>query len=110
MQFHNKALVERAYTEGSKSKDAFAMHLPVVDEGTGKIKSSTDDLSTAVEEKTAVEMEEAAAEATAAPTKIEIAKLQGYTGSMCSGCGSSRVKRNGSCEVCLDCGATSGCS
>ncbi len=110
MQFHNKALVEKAYAEGSKSKDAFAMHLPVVDEGIGKVKSLTDDLSVAVEEKTTVEMEEAAAEATVAPTKIEIAKLQGYTGSMCSGCGSSRVKRNGSCEVCLDCGATSGCS
>ena len=39
-----------------------------------------------------------------------VAKLQGYTGSMCSGCGSFKLKRNGSCEVCLDCGATSGCS
>lgn len=34
----------------------------------------------------------------------------GYTGEMCSTCGSSRVKRNGSCTVCEDCGTTSGCS
>jgi ribonucleoside-diphosphate reductase alpha chain len=37
------------------------------------------------------------------------AKAQGYTGEMCS-CGSSRVKRNGACTVCEDCGTTSGCS
>jgi len=34
----------------------------------------------------------------------------GYTGEMCSNCGSARVKRNGSCVVCEDCGTTSGCS
>jgi len=34
----------------------------------------------------------------------------GYTGEQCSSCGSIRVKRNGSCTVCEDCGATSGCS
>ena len=34
----------------------------------------------------------------------------GYTGEMCETCGSMRVKRNGSCTVCEDCGSTSGCS
>jgi ribonucleoside-diphosphate reductase alpha chain len=34
----------------------------------------------------------------------------GYTGEACSNCGSMRVKRNGSCTVCEDCGTTSGCS
>lgn len=34
----------------------------------------------------------------------------GYTGEYCSNCGSMRVKRNGSCTVCEDCGTTSGCS
>ncbi len=34
----------------------------------------------------------------------------GYTGEHCSNCGSMRVKRNGSCTVCEDCGSTSGCS
>jgi ribonucleoside-diphosphate reductase alpha chain len=38
------------------------------------------------------------------------ARTQGYTGEMCGGCGSSRVKRNGSCTVCEECGVTSGCS
>jgi ribonucleoside-diphosphate reductase alpha chain len=34
----------------------------------------------------------------------------GYTGEQCSNCGSIRVKRNGSCTVCEDCGNTTGCS
>jgi ribonucleoside-diphosphate reductase alpha chain len=38
------------------------------------------------------------------------AKQIGYTGEQCVSCGSIRVKRNGSCTVCEDCGTTSGCS
>lgn len=34
----------------------------------------------------------------------------GYTGDACAGCGSFRVRRNGNCTVCDDCGSTSGCS
>jgi ribonucleoside-diphosphate reductase alpha chain len=34
----------------------------------------------------------------------------GYTGEQCSSCGSLRVKRNGSCTVCEECGTTTGCS
>ncbi|MFZ1729149.1 MAG: vitamin B12-dependent ribonucleotide reductase [Bacteroidota bacterium] len=41
---------------------------------------------------------------------IMVARAQGYTGEMCGSCGSSRVKRNGACTVCEDCGTTSGCS
>jgi ribonucleoside-diphosphate reductase alpha chain len=41
---------------------------------------------------------------------ILVARAQGYTGEMCESCGSSRVKRNGACTVCEDCGTTSGCS
>ncbi len=95
MRFHNKDLVEKSYLEGTKSRDAFAMRLPVVDEG-GEAVARKAASSTAVEDKPM--------------TDIESAKLQGYTGSICGGCGSTKLKRNGSCEVCLDCGATSGCS
>ncbi len=42
--------------------------------------------------------------------KIFEAKAKGYTGEQCVNCGSMRVKRNGSCTVCEDCGTTSGCS
>jgi len=105
--FHNKDLVEKAYSEGTKSKDAFAMSLPIVDEGASV---QIEDRRTIVEEKTSAEIKEAVMEVESAPTKLEVAKLQGFTGSICTGCGSVRVKRNGSCEVCLDCGATSGCS
>lgn len=38
------------------------------------------------------------------------AKQAGYTGDCCETCHGSRVKRNGSCLVCEDCGTTSGCS
>jgi len=34
----------------------------------------------------------------------------GYTGGSCGSCGSVRVRRNGTCMVCDDCGTTSGCS
>ncbi len=42
--------------------------------------------------------------------KIQIARSRGYTGDQCAACSSMKVKRNGSCTVCDDCGATSGCS
>ncbi|HLC79535.1 MAG TPA: LAGLIDADG family homing endonuclease [archaeon] len=42
--------------------------------------------------------------------KIRAARSKGYTGDQCGSCGSMKVKRNGACTVCDDCGATSGCS
>jgi len=42
--------------------------------------------------------------------KVLTAKAQGYTGEQCGNCGSMRVKQNGACHVCEDCGTTSGCS
>jgi ribonucleoside-diphosphate reductase alpha chain len=38
------------------------------------------------------------------------AKSLGYTGEQCTNCSSMRVRRNGTCLLCEDCGATSGCS
>ncbi len=107
-KFHNSELVDRAYGEGSMSKKAFAMRLPVIDEGTPP--AQVRDLGTIVEEKTSKEIAEVVSKVEESEGKTAHAKLQGYTGTMCSGCGSMRMKRNGSCEVCLDCGATSGCS
>ena len=42
--------------------------------------------------------------------RMKAARSKGYTGDACGSCGSMRVKRNGSCTVCEDCGTTSGCS
>ncbi len=106
-RFHNGDLVDKAYSEGTKSKDAFAMRLPVVDEGA---QSLAFDLPPVLEPQSEDAPQQTSATETITPSKREQAKLQGFTGSMCSGCGSVRMKRNGSCEVCLDCGATSGCS
>jgi len=101
MQYHSKDLIEKAYSDGSKSKDAFAMRLPVVDEGT-QAAADFMPMQTSIAD--------AADESKSPASKLDEAKQQGFTGSMCSGCGSMKMKRNGSCEVCLDCGATSGCS
>ncbi len=38
------------------------------------------------------------------------AKAQGFTGDTCTACGSMKMKRNGSCMVCIECGTTTGCS
>ncbi len=40
----------------------------------------------------------------------EMSRRAGYTGDGCGSCGSMRVRRNGTCVVCEDCGTTSGCS
>lgn len=37
-------------------------------------------------------------------------RLFGYTGEQCPRCSGSRMRRNGSCMVCEDCGETTGCS
>lgn len=43
-------------------------------------------------------------------TQVIQAKVQGYSGEQCENCGSMRVKQNGTCKVCEDCGMTTGCS
>ncbi len=107
-RLHNIELVDMAYETGTKSKEAFAMRLAVIDEGSEAAPSLN--FASTVEEVTHAEIEQAEAKIASAPSKAEQAKLQGFTGSICGGCGSLKMKRNGSCEVCLDCGATSGCS
>ncbi|MEO8210425.1 MAG: vitamin B12-dependent ribonucleotide reductase [bacterium] len=42
--------------------------------------------------------------------KIKEAKLKGYTGDICTNCGSTTMVRNGTCLKCITCGETSGCS
>ncbi|MDE2483060.1 MAG: vitamin B12-dependent ribonucleotide reductase [bacterium] len=41
---------------------------------------------------------------------INAAKAKGYTGNACGECGQLTMVRNGACEKCDNCGATSGCS
>ncbi|MFH0873867.1 MAG: adenosylcobalamin-dependent ribonucleoside-diphosphate reductase [Candidatus Komeilibacteria bacterium] len=40
----------------------------------------------------------------------DAARQQGFTGDQCGSCGSMKMKRNGSCLLCADCGETTGCS
>ncbi len=41
---------------------------------------------------------------------VVLARSKGYTGESCRECGSMKVRRNGTCTLCEDCGSTSGCS
>jgi len=67
---------------------------------------------------TALFSDKAAADAASAKTeakKLEAERrarsiMQGYTGNMCSECQNFTMVRNGTCEKCDTCGATSGCS
>ncbi|HTV71010.1 MAG TPA: vitamin B12-dependent ribonucleotide reductase [Rhizobiaceae bacterium] len=66
---------------------------------------------------TALFSDKAAADAAAAKTAAKAASdrrkqalMQGYTGDMCSNCNSTRMKISGHCQVCEDCGTTTGCS
>jgi hypothetical protein len=43
-------------------------------------------------------------------TQAEYARSQGYTGETCSNCLGMRMRRNGTCQLCDDCGQTTGCS
>lgn len=38
------------------------------------------------------------------------ARDQGFTGDICTRCQGCRMRRNGACLLCADCGETSGCS
>jgi len=42
--------------------------------------------------------------------RIEMARLQGYTGDPCPSCGNFTLVRNGTCLKCVTCGGTTGCS
>ncbi|NTV91775.1 MAG: vitamin B12-dependent ribonucleotide reductase, partial [Chlorobiaceae bacterium] len=52
----------------------------------------------------------AAESSTGMKSQVLQARVQGYTGEQCENCGSMRVRQNGTCKVCEDCGTTTGCS
>ncbi len=70
--------------------------------GKGKGKGEAKTLA----EKTREEM----ATMAATSEQIRVARLKGYEGDACGGCGAFTLVRNGSCLKCMTCGATSGCS
>jgi len=43
-------------------------------------------------------------------TDYDRAKQLGYTGDSCPECGSMTMIRNGTCQKCITCGSTTGCS
>lgn len=64
-------------------------------------------------EQTAIDHFMVEQETTAAPPRAESrqeARGKGFTGNMCSVCGSIHMVVAGHCEVCTSCGSTTGCS
>ena len=105
---HNAELVERAYSEGTKSKEAFVATLPIVDEGTEVAEGAE---GTEVMEK--LFDDTSVPSVTSVPSTPSSTAPLAFQGAedapMCSQCGSTMV-RNGACYKCLDCGETDGCS
>ena len=89
------------------------VHVKAVDElvdgDEGKQKSNGTSSGTQVAEPALVVHAEPS-HASALQSQAYQAKVQGYTGEQCENCGSMRVKQNGTCKVCEDCGMTTGCS
>ncbi|WP_349958049.1 vitamin B12-dependent ribonucleotide reductase [Rhizobium sp. ZPR3] len=77
-----------------------------------------EELASETTENTGLFSDKAASDAAAAKTeakKLESERrarsiMQGYTGNMCTECQNFTMVRNGTCEKCDTCGATSGCS
>ena len=42
--------------------------------------------------------------------RVRQARMQGYEGDACGACGNFTLVRNGTCQKCVTCGETSGCS
>ena len=77
-----------------------------------------EEIAEEVAEETGLFTDKAASDAATAKTdakKLESERrarsiMQGYTGNMCTECQNFTMVRNGTCEKCDTCGATSGCS
>lgn len=121
-QYHNEELVERSYKEGTN----FRLLIPYIN-GKGhteiknvrhvEINNSTQINPINIDmEPSQLKLEESlvhqnySMEEETLDEKITKAKTMGYTGDICSSCGSMNVKKSGSCAVCMDCGTTTGCS
>jgi ribonucleoside-diphosphate reductase alpha chain len=118
MKVHNAELVEQAYREGSRSRDAFAATLPIVDEGAVAdrqeerlhLDHKRSEGRLAISDKR-LESEMLIAQNSKPPASqgVPLAFQGADDAPMCSQCGSTMV-RNGACYKCLDCGETDGCS
>ncbi len=105
---HVKAIDEPKHPEHqSAASPAPTMEAPTEDAIVEMLKSAN--TGGVLESEPVMEMS-AATTAETRKVKYREAKTKGYTGEQCPACGSMRVKRNGACTVCEDCGTTSGCS
>jgi ribonucleoside-diphosphate reductase alpha chain len=134
--YHNEELVEKSYREGSN----FRILIPIVNghghteirstkyidlkkDGSGVDNVAVLSQNMSYTTESSVEPSQMRLEQAATATiqdnlegsdgtleKIKKAKALGFTGDMCTTCGSMNVKKNGSCNVCIDCGTTTGCS
>lgn len=133
--YHNEELVDKSYKQGNN----FRIRIPYVNgKGHTEIKTThieldvdgnitytdkpsidstlNEEIEKIVEpmqmklEQSVVTYSQAENEADTLSDKIRRARTMGFTGDICTTCGSMNVKKNGSCNVCTDCGTTTGCS
>ncbi|MDZ7659789.1 vitamin B12-dependent ribonucleotide reductase [Fodinibius sp.] len=72
--------------------------------------NGTADQAEAVAQPQPTKQSQAAADDDSYQSDYEKAKEMGYTGDSCPECGSMTMVRNGTCQKCITCGSTTGCS
>lgn len=128
--YHNEELVEKAYREGSRYKILIPYvngkgHTEVKGTKYVSVEMTSEALNDHIQSLSKQRIEDTEpiqmtlekqieskvhSEEDSLSDKINRARGLGFTGDICSQCGSLNVKRNGSCNVCTDCGTTTGCS
>lgn len=136
--YHNEELVEKSYREGSnfrilipivnghghteirstkyidlkkEASEAIGTAIPTAEHDHQHItEASIEPSQMRLEQATTMAVHENLEGDDGMVDKIKKARALGFTGDMCTTCGSMNVKKNGSCNVCIDCGTTTGCS
>lgn len=133
--YHNEELVDKSYSQGNNFRiripyvngkghtEVKATHIEINADGSltyteaasleetvtgSELEKSIEPIQMKLEQ--SVSSHKQAEEGETMDDKIRRAKTMGFTGDICTTCGSMNVKKNGSCNVCTDCGTTTGCS
>ncbi|MFN3306063.1 MAG: vitamin B12-dependent ribonucleotide reductase [Candidatus Kapaibacteriota bacterium] len=108
---HKKAVDDDFPHEANNAAEATKKEIEIQEDNNKTNKIDKDATSNYNEEEGFVSVEELI-NSIEGPTKKITTAAQGlgYTGETCPACGSIRMRRSGTCSVCEDCGATTGCS
>ena len=102
--YHNHELVDKSYSEGGSNHK---LKLPTNDNAPA-VSNQTVELLKPNLEQELDDSQQMGIDSTV--DTIRRAVSLGFTGEVCKNCGSLRMKKSGSCSVCIECGMTTGCS